>query len=228
MHRLFTPLLRRVYVLFAVILAVHYSVPPILRSDWNKERLYRRLLGGDKVTKTASARNLADYGGQEQLLRAMQSDSGSVREAAAMSLGEMWFNSGSEEARQMLQRGLDSAGQKEFRRALTVLTIVTLNYPAYAEAWNRRAVLFWQLGQFESALDDCRRVVILNPDNFFAWQEMGLCHMRLGNLLAAARSFRFALQINPHDRTAQRLLRRCEDALRQTRPQQRPPWVEIV
>ena len=211
----------------ALIVAVHFSVPPVLHSVWNKERLYRHLLADEKDAKTKAAVSLVSYGGQEQLLRALRSDSASARAAAGNALAEIWFNSGSEEARQMLEHALDRTAQREFKRALTTLTILTRNFPGYAEGWNRRAVLFWHFGLYERAIEDCRRVVMLNPDNFRAWQEMGLCHMRLGNLPAAFRSFRTALQITPHDRDMQRLLRRCEDSQRQVRPQ-REPWVEFI
>lgn len=218
MHQLLTPLLRRVYVVAALIVAVYFSAPPILRSSWNKERLYRQMLSGEKEAKARAAASLAAYGGEAHLLRALRSDSASVREAAMSALADHWFNAGSEDERQMLHHALEWAGQREFKRALTTLTVLTRSFPGYAEGWSRRAVLFWQFGLYERALDDCRRVVMLNPDNFQAWQEMGLCHLRLGNLPAAARSLRVALQINPHDRQAQRFLRRCEDALRRANP----------
>src|ERR1044071_3116793 len=78
-HRFFTPLLRRLYgFLFAFVLV--YGVFSLGQySDWNKERLYRKLVAGDRAQKLSAGFDLAWLGGQEQLLRALRCPSGTVR-----------------------------------------------------------------------------------------------------------------------------------------------------
>ena len=50
-----------------------------MRSEWNRERLYRRLLSGNDKERIAAGEQLVAHGGRDQLQRALQSDSASIR-----------------------------------------------------------------------------------------------------------------------------------------------------
>ena len=125
----------------------------------------------------------------------------------------------------------DAVDQKNIRGALNHLTRLTRMHPFFAEGWNRRATLLWQLGQVEQSLADCRKAVLLDPDHFGAWQGMGLCQVRLGDLSAAQKAFQQALRLIPHDRQTQRYLRWAEDTLKREKlrqPKQLEPMGELV
>jgi len=85
------------------------------------------------------------------------------------------------------------------------------------------------LGEVEKALADCRKAVLLNPDHFAAWQGLGMCHLRLGDLPAAVKAFQNALKLVPHDRATLRNLQWCEEMIRREKPKGKPaPVDEIV
>lgn len=212
----------RLYAFLAVFLGVFHAWPHALRSEWNRERLYRQMVAGTDKERIAAAEHLVAWGGEEQLLKALQSDSASVRTVAISALFDHWAAREGEEALYLLQVANNSLERKNLRGALNHLTRLTRSHPFFAEGWNRRATLLWQLGQVEQALADCRKAVLLNPEHFAAWQGMGLCQVRLGDLPAAIRSFQQALRLLPHDRQSQRNLRWAEDMLRQERSRQRP------
>src|SRR6266480_869972 len=86
-HRFFTPLLRRLYGLFAVFLVLYAAFYFGQHTRWNKERLYRRLLSGDHSQKVAAAFDLTWLGGQEQLLHALKSPAASIREISEFRRG---------------------------------------------------------------------------------------------------------------------------------------------
>ena len=157
----------------------------------------------------------------KQLLKALRSDSASVRTVAISALFDIWVAQEGEEAAFLLQVAGNSIEQKNIRGALNHLTRLTRTHPFFAEGWNRRATLLWQLGQVEQSLSDCRKAVLLDPEHFGALQGMGLCQVRLGNLAEAIKSFQQALKIIPHDRQTQRYLHWSEDTLK--REQQRRP-----
>ena len=153
------------------------------------------------------------------------------RAVAISALFDIWVAQEGEEAAFLLQVAGNSIEQKNIRGALNHLTRLTRTYPFFAEGWNRRATLLWQLGQVEQSLSDCRKAVLLNPEHFGALQGMGLCHVRLGNLDAAIKSFQQALKVIPHDRQTQRYLRWAEDTLKrekQMRPKLTEPAGEMV
>ena len=227
MHRFLTPLLRRLYGLFAAFVVVYAGFYFGQYARWNKERLYRKLLSGDRSQKLYAAFDLAWLGGQEQLLHALKSPSPSVREIAADSLWNLWFHAAGKEAFRLTQSAnLAMEGQK-FAEALAILNQTIGKYPNFAEGWNRRAILRWRKGQYEESIADCKKVVGLNPDHFGAWQGMGLCQLHVGDVEGACQSFRAALKINPHDRGLRRMLQQREELLRKLSPErsETPDWV---
>ncbi len=222
MRRFFTPLCVRLYALLAVCFAVNYAWPLVVRSEWNCERLFRQMLAGTDKERIAAAEQLVRNGGLDQLLKALRSDSPSVRTVAMSALFDLWISNGNAEVSLILRVADHSIQQKNVQGALNHLTRLTRTHPFFAEGWNRRATLLWQLGQVEKALADCRKVVLLNPDHFAAWQGMGLCHIRLGDLTEAAKCFQKALKLIPHDRATQRNLQWCEEILLRGQPKQKP------
>lgn len=231
MRRFLSPLCLKLYAFLAVFLAVFHAWPHALRSEWNRERLYRQMLAGTDKERIAAAEKLVACGGEDQLLKALQSDSASLRTVAISALFDLWAAREGEAAAFLLQVANNSLERKNLQGALNHLTRLTRAHPFFAEGWNRRATLLWQLGQVEQALADCRKAVLLNPEHFAAWQGMGLCQVRLGDLPAAIKSFQHALKLIPHDRQTQRYLRWAEETHRreqQHRPAPAAPAGELV
>jgi tetratricopeptide (TPR) repeat protein len=229
MHRLFTPLLRRLYGLLTVVLVAWHAVPAALNSEWNRARLLHEMETGDTARRSAAARELTRLRAEDELLQALQSARADVRSAAAGALFDLWLNSAGYDARVTLFEAFQSVQKKHFNHALALFTQVLEEHPGFSEAWNRRAALRTNLGQFDLALDDARRAVLLNPANFAAWQVMGVCHMRLGHYEAAVRTLKEARRLAPFDATSRQLLRRCLQ-LRREPAMPLPPsrWREIV
>lgn len=211
-------MLRRVYLLFAIFVAVYYATPPVLRSHWNKERLYKRLLTGERQERQEAVADLMTLNGQEQLLKALKSDSETARTLASNALLELWATAAGNEPWNLAQASAQAVEQREFVEALAILNQLTLKYPMYAEGWNRRATLHFQMGNFEKALADARKIVLLNPNHFAGWQLLGLSQMKQQDYAAAARSLRAALRLMPHDRNTLQMLRRCDQMQRQFKP----------
>ena len=63
---------------------------------------------------------------------------------------------------------------------------------------------------------DCRRTLSLNPNHYGAWQGLGVCQLKLGEVAEACHSLRVALKISPHDGVTRQSLQRCEELLRLT------------
>lgn len=173
MRRFFTPLCLRLYALLAICVGLNATWPRAVRSEWNRDRLYREMLAGNDKERIAAAEALVAAGGREQLMKALQSDSASIRTVAASALYDIWMTQEGEEAAFLLQVAGNSLEHKNLKGALNHLNRLTSTHPFFAEGWNRRATLLWQLGLVEKALADCRKVVLLNPDHFAAWQRHG-------------------------------------------------------
>ena len=227
MHRFLTPLLRRVYGFLAAFVLVYAAFYLGEYTGWNKERLYRKLLAGDHSQKISAAFDLAWLGGEDQLLRALKSSSTAVRDIAADSLWNLWFHAAGTQAFRLVKSANLAMERQKFSEALALLDQGIAKYPAFAEAWNRRAILYWEMGKYQESIADCKKVVALNPSHFGAWQGMGLCQLRLGQLEEACQSFRAALKINPHDGDLRRMLDQAEALLRKLSPN-RPGTLDWV
>lgn len=221
MHRVFTPLLRRVYLCFGVFVAIYIGILVGQYSSWNKERLYRQLLGGNEKEQASAGFDLAYLNGETQLIRALKVASPNARMVAINSLWDLWLRAGGHRAFRRVQTANQAIARKAYPEALQILTEVTERYPAYPEGWNRRATLLWELGRYQEAITDAKRVVTMNPNHFGAWQGMGLCHVHLGELEEACRCMRAALRITPHDEKLRQTLERCEEMLHRLPPSER-------
>jgi len=184
------------------------------RTPWFKQHLYHRLLAGDTEQKLQAAGLLARVGGEPQLLQALRASNEDVHQTARRALEHLWFSAAGSEALAMLDSAYRATDEKRYDDALNLLDEIVARYPSYAEAWNRRGAVLWQLGNYQRSLNDCQRAVALNPNHYGAWQGLGVCHLQLGDFAAACRSLHTALRIDPHDQTTRRCLEKCEELLR--------------
>jgi tetratricopeptide (TPR) repeat protein len=202
----------------AAFLMMHFG----RHSAWYKNRLYRLLLNGDADERLHAASILAQVGGEHQLLQALKCETPEVEEMAKRALEHLWFYAAGREAYQMMEKACQAVEKEELKEALRVLDQLIVCYPTYAEAWNRRASVLWQLGQYAKSKADCERTLALNPNHYGAWQGLGICYLQLGDVAEACRALRAATRIVPHDDATQRSLSKCEALLR-TYPAIRQP-----
>lgn len=143
------------------------------------------------------------------LLEDLKNPEEAVRLRATEKLWQIWF-------RQKGMLGLEAiqtansfleAGQVE--KAEIILSQLIEDLPDFAEAWNRRAVLYYSVGNYRKAIKDCQMVVQLNPVHFGALHGLGLCYAALGQYREAIRAFREALEIQPYAIENQRLILEC-------------------
>ena len=111
-------------------------------------------------------------------------------------LWQHWLRSGDLAADGALVRAAEHMGAHEHEAALTALTQLVETSPQFAEAWNKRATVFWLLDRYDESLADCAVVLRLNPIHFGALSGQGLVHLALwrdgrgaSHLEAARRSF---------------------------------------
>jgi tetratricopeptide (TPR) repeat protein len=87
---------------------------------------------------------------------------------------------------------------KQYGQALEAINLALAAAPKYAEAWSRRAAVFYMLGDYPSAMEDIKHTLALEPRHFGALAELGAIYMQLEDLQAAKRALLMALEINPH------------------------------
>jgi tetratricopeptide (TPR) repeat protein len=120
-----------------------------------------------------------------------------VHQLAEHALWSIWFRCGVPEARQELLLGTQAMNDRQFDQAEIHFNRSIEIDPAFAEAYNQRAIGYYLQEQYDKSIADCRRVVWRMPMHFGAWAGMGHCQAHANQIEDAIESYRRALSINP-------------------------------
>ncbi len=82
--------------------------------------------------------------------------------------------------------------------AIKAFTLVIKNKPDFAEGWNKRATIYYSVGEYEKSLHDCDEVMKRNPLHFGALSGYGLIYVQMNQPELALDYFKRALAINPN------------------------------
>jgi tetratricopeptide (TPR) repeat protein len=205
---------QRAGIVLALVGGFYLTLHSAQYSTWHKDRLYRQLLRGNPQEKLMAASALAHFGAEEQLLAGLKADIPEVRHLSREALECLWFREAGSRARQTLEDAFQASEKQDFKTALRILDRLVQKFPRYAEAWNRRASVYWQMGEYEKSIADCEKALALNPNHYGAWQGIGVCRVQLGDIAEACRCLRAALKISPFDETTRHCLEKCEELLR--------------
>jgi tetratricopeptide (TPR) repeat protein len=91
--------------------------------------------------------------------------------------------------------------------------------PDFAEGWNKRATVYYLMGEYDRSLADCEEVVRRNPIHFGALSGFGLNYLEKGQLERAVEYFERALAVNPNLGQVEAALRQLREILIQRRRQ---------
>jgi len=163
--------------------------------------LSRLAMRGDRATRRASTLALGflgDYQINAILGRALQDSDRGVRLIAESAVREIWKRDGTEEHQKRLDIIIRLNGCEQYEEAAQLSTQLIEECPWYAEAWNQRAIAYYQLEQFEESADDCQQTLELNPFHFAAAVGLGQCYLEMEDAVAALECFRRGLKLNPN------------------------------
>jgi tetratricopeptide (TPR) repeat protein len=144
-----------------------------------------------------------------RLLEDLKKPDETARQQATEELWRIWFHQKGVYGLELIQRSQMLLETGNVAEAEGLLTQTIAEQPDFAEAWNRRAVLYYVTGRYQQAAQDCEQVIALNPVHFGALHGLGLCRAALGNYVGAIQAFRQALEVQPYSLENQRLILEC-------------------
>jgi len=123
----------------------------------------------------------------------------SEREAEGISslIERRFSRSGSDTADLLLSRAAEAYGKKDFPLAIELIDRVLVLQPNWAEAWYKRATVFYQLDDPVGAMADLHRALKIEPRHFNAWTGLGHILMASDDKVHALAAYRRVLAINP-------------------------------
>ena len=166
-----------------------------------RQQASRALVNADPAARRAAASQLAEFGRMSDvaaLVKALRDRDEETRAAAERSIWQIWGRSGDAEVDLLYQRGVEQMNVGAAGAALETFTRIIQKKPDFAEGWNKRATLYYSIGEYEKSLRDCDEVIKRNPLHFGALAGYGLIYTQMNQPERALDYFKRALKINPN------------------------------
>jgi len=175
--------LRAVAVVLMVLLGT-YTVLEAADQPMSRDQALAALADKNDVeARRLGAIGLGNSGRMEDvplLVEALRDPDIEVRGLAEQSLWQVWSRSGDPDVDALFQRGLDEMNQRDFDEAIETFSQIIQKKPDFAEGWNKRATLYYLVGEYEKSVADCEEVIRRNPAHFGALSGFGLNYLQLG------------------------------------------------
>jgi tetratricopeptide (TPR) repeat protein len=110
----------------------------------------------------------------------------------------LWVHSESDTANLLMSRVKAAVDGKDVDLAIKLLDSIIEIKPDFAEAWNRRATLYFMKKDFGRSIADIQHVLALEPRHFGALSGLGTILQDIGDEKRALEMYRRALAIHPH------------------------------
>lgn len=110
----------------------------------------------------------------------------------------VWMESDQEEINILMHRGVLALQMKEFSAALQIFDVMIQKAPNFAEAWNKRAITYYLMGNYEASVKDIQKTILLEPRHFKAMSGLGFIYTKLGQYEDALNTFQKIEEIHPH------------------------------
>ena len=184
-------------LLFAAILIADASHA----AEFTREQALEAIEQPEPAARLAGVERLAEIGRMadaDRMLGRLRDADPQVRASSSEALWRIWSRSGDPAIDQLFARGLEQMQNSAYDGALATFSEIVARKPEFAEGWNKRATIYFLLGQNEESLRDCDEVLRRNPSHFGALSGAGQIHLKLGHAQLALDFFRRALEVNPN------------------------------
>jgi len=193
-------------VLRAVVLGLLAAYVPVVQGAQDeatarREKALSELQGGNAEARAKGCLVLAEDGKPSDLppvMAALYDPDETVRRAAEQAVWRIWSRSGDVAADRVFEAGMAQMRDGDLRAAAATFGQVIGMKPEFAEAWNKRATIYFLLGEDDISLRDCDEVLKRNPQHFGVLAGLGQIYLRKGDLPRALDYFERALAINPN------------------------------
>ena len=168
--------------------------------------------------RMAAVVRLADVGTMldaDRVAQRLRDDDEQVRLVAGAALWQIWSRSGSKAIDTQYQRGVQLMESAQLQAAVSTFSDIIKKQPTFAEAWNKRATLYYMMGEYQLSLKDCDEVLKRNRHHFGALSGYAQIYTELGDFKRALSYFERALKVNPSLPNAESTLKFLQDKLTQ-------------
>ena len=114
----------------------------------------------------------------------------------------------------ILDEGSRLVQDRQLYRAIDVFTEAIELDPTWAEAWNKRATVFYMVGEFQKSQEDIDKVLELEERHFGALAGQGMVSIKLRNYDKAMKSYLKAQEIYPAMKSSKVMIEQIEELIK--------------
>ena len=104
--------------------------------------------------------------------------------------------------------------ENKLEEAYDIFTKVIDKDPNWAEAWNKRATVFYLMGKYQDSQNDIDKVLKLEKRHFGALSGQGLVQIKLKNYEKALKSYEKVKEIYPSMRSPQIMIPQIKELIK--------------
>jgi tetratricopeptide (TPR) repeat protein len=154
----------------------------------------------------------------DRLVKLLHHDDYFVVSAVEKSIWSIWMRASNPVCVTWLHQAIDCMQANHHEDAESLLDLILIKDPDFAEACNQRAILHHLTGRYESSMMACHRTLALNPKHYGAAAGLGHNYFHLGQFNEARDAYHKALAIHPRMEGIRQAIRRCNLAAAECHP----------
>jgi tetratricopeptide (TPR) repeat protein len=179
-----------------------FGASPLLAAGPTREQALEALADRDDVDhRRLGVLALAETGlmaDVPRLAAALRDEDGLVRALAERAMWQVWSRSGDTDIDRLFAVGVEQLSARQGELAVKTFSEIVRRRPEFAEGWNKRATVYYLMGEYQKSLADCDEVMKRNPYHFGALSGYGMIYLQLDQPARALDYFQRALQVNPN------------------------------
>ena len=114
----------------------------------------------------------------------------------------------------LLAEGSNLVNNTKYNQAIDIFSQAINLDPSWAEAWNKRATVFYLSGDFEKSQNDIDKVLELEERHFGALAGQGLVNIQLKNYKKAIKSYEKAKEIYPAMKSPDMMINQIKELIK--------------
>ena len=150
-----------------------------------------------------------------QLFKDLKIENRLISEETEQKIWKIWStHPNNEKLTNMLAEGTNLVNNQKLNEAIIMFSKVIELDPNWAEAWNKRATLFYLIGEYQKSQNDIDKVLDLEKRHFGALAGQGLVNIELQNYEKAIKSYEDAMKIYPAMKSPKIMIKEIEELIK--------------
>ena len=188
-------------LLYASMSILLLAAPAAQAQGLSRAQALKALSDSHAHVRAEAASRLGDVGTMADnalLARTLRDPDEEVRDRAEQAMWRLWARSGNPGVDSLYQKGIEQMSAGDLQESIGTFTRIIKLKPDFAESWNKRATLYFLVGDLRKSLADCAEVMKRNPYHFGALSGYALIYSQLEYYDRALEYSRRALEVNPN------------------------------